>query len=99
MSSRIGGWRCWRAVLCSGLGCVAEAQLAPGSAVDDGDVMDDVLEGDGAPVQACVVVEEVLDRGAFEEQAPGLSLDDEVEAQLRGASSSQVALGAVTLEV
>ncbi len=59
--------------------------------------MDDVLEGDGALEQAGVVVEEVLGRGAFEEQARGLALDDEVEAKLWGASRPEVTLGAVAL--
>jgi len=55
--------------------------------------MDEVLERDSALAQARVVEEEALGVGVLESQAPGLSLGDEVESQLRGASASKLALG------
>ena len=55
--------------------------------------MDDVFDRDSALAQARVVEEEALGVGVLEEQTPGMSLGDEVESQLRGASTSQQALG------
>jgi len=59
--------------------------------------MDEVFDRDGALSQARVVEEEASGVGVLESQAPRLSFGDEVESQLRCASSSKLALGAAAL--
>ena len=72
---------------------MAEAQLRPGASVDDVEAMDEVLEGEAALAQRGVVEEEAFAVAVLEQQPPGLSLSDEVESQLGGATGTHRALG------
>ena len=55
--------------------------------------MEAVFDGDAALAKPGLVEEEALSRGIGEEQAPGLGVDEEVEAQLRGALGTEPTAG------
>jgi len=58
-----------------------------------------VLDGDVALAKPGVVEEEVFRRGPGEEQANGLGVDKQVEAQLRGALGAKATGGAGAIGV
>ncbi len=74
-----------------------KAQLAPRAAVDDADAVDYLIERDSTVVKLGFVEEKVLCGSVCEEQAKGLVIGEQIEAQLRGALATQITLGAGAL--
>ncbi len=71
----------------------AEAEFAPGPAVDDGDRGDDVLDGDPPFAELTLVDEESLGRGVREQESEGAAFGDEVDPDLWSAAGSLRAVG------